>query len=599
MSIPVLSNVYEEVRRLSIAGSVVAPGDFRLKKLVAPLEQAGQKAPVFAKVAQAVSKVVDSTDKTSAEALLELSTLVNAILYTQGDTGIEGTLEPIPTTDLGQHVTQTSARTLKPLLEALTSTGSGRLEIIQNAYERGNFRDLRLIRPALSALDDTYAEIADFVAEKILPLYGAAILTELQSKFDQKGRGGHVRRLALMHKLDPAGTREFVKQALEEGSKEVRVAAIECLGESPEDLTFLLDQAKSRAKDVREAALKGLARSDSADAAAVLRKALNSDDIEMAVGPIRDSKNPDVLKFAIEEGIKQRDTLLANKEKDKKVASKLVGRFCWLLECFRGRDDKATEAFLLETFARRHDFLAIKGDFRSGVDIPMELTRIMIGGSKKVQETLADAHASLSDLHLSDAFQAACQVWTAKKVYDEFSPYVTMKTGEKAKKGDKSAAKQQAVVSVISEDRDWRHYCHVQKIERTRKPLDPRWLDLAVKLEHLEMVQSLVRPGHPATIAFLSKTIAEQLEKQTDPHELAEVLQTMLKAEHPGTTDALITAIRKFAKGTRAWGLFWLAQVIPQMPKQALPALEELLPTLPEKMVDELMEAVTELKNKI
>lgn len=599
MSIPVLSNVYEEVRRLSIAGSVVAPGDFRLKKLVAPLEQAGQKAPVFAKVAQAVSKVVASTDKTSAEALLELSTLVNAILYTQGDTGIEGKLEPLPTNDLGRHVTQTSARMLKPLLEALTSTGSGRLEIIQNAYERGNFRDLRLIKPALSALDDTYAEIADFVAEKILPLYGSAILTELRAKFDQKGRGGHVRRLALMHHLDPAGTREFVKKALEEGSKEVRVAAIECLGESPEDLTFLLDQSKSRAKDVREAALKGLARSDSSDAAAVLRKALNSDDIEMAVGPIRDSQNPDVLTFAIEEATKQRETLLANKEKDKKVASKLVERFCWLLECFRDRDDQATEAFLLETFARRDDFLVIKGDFRSGGDIPLELTRIMIGGSKKVRETLAGAHASLSDLHLADAFQAACQVWSPKKVYDEFSPYVTIKSGEKTKKADKSAAKQQAVVSVIAEDCDWRHYCHVQKIERTRKPLDPRWLDLAVKLEHLEMVQSLVRAGHPATIAFLSKTIDGQLAKQTDQSDMAEVIQTMLKAEHPGATDALISAIRKFSKGTRTWGLFWLAHVIPQLPKQALPALEELLPTLPENAVDQLMESVTELKNKI
>ena len=33
MSIPVLTQVYDEVRRLAIAGSVVAPGDFRLKKL--------------------------------------------------------------------------------------------------------------------------------------------------------------------------------------------------------------------------------------------------------------------------------------------------------------------------------------------------------------------------------------------------------------------------------------------------------------------------------------------------------------------------------------------------------------------------------------
>jgi hypothetical protein len=72
MSIPVLTQVYDEVRRLSIAGSVVAPGDFRLKKLLPALEPAGKKAPVFAKVAQAVTGVVESSDKTSAQALLEL-----------------------------------------------------------------------------------------------------------------------------------------------------------------------------------------------------------------------------------------------------------------------------------------------------------------------------------------------------------------------------------------------------------------------------------------------------------------------------------------------------------------------------------------------
>ena len=39
MSIPALKQVYDETRRLAIAGSVVASGDFRLKKLVPALEK--------------------------------------------------------------------------------------------------------------------------------------------------------------------------------------------------------------------------------------------------------------------------------------------------------------------------------------------------------------------------------------------------------------------------------------------------------------------------------------------------------------------------------------------------------------------------------
>ena len=399
MSIAVLVQVYDEVRRLAIAGSVVASGDFRLKKFVVPLEQAGQKAPVFAKVAQAVTKLIDSTEKTSAEALLELSTLVNAILYTQGETCVEGKIEPVDSIDMGRRVTQTSALVLKPLLEALTNTGSGRLEIIKDAHERGSFGDLRLIKAALSALDDSYSEIADFVSDKILPLYGKAILPELRARFDHKGRAGHVRRLALMHQLDPAGTREIVKQALDEGSKEIRVVAIECLGESPEDLAFLLDQAKSKAKDVREAALKGLARSDSGDAVAALQLAVASGDIELAVAAIRSSRNPKVLNFVLDEATKLRAALLAGKEKDKNEVGQQATRFLKLLQCLEGRDDQVSEKFILDCFAQRAALAAVKGDV-SGKDIQQNLVAIMSSGSKRTQEVLAEAHAALDGVRI-------------------------------------------------------------------------------------------------------------------------------------------------------------------------------------------------------
>ena len=46
------------------------------------------------------------------------------------------------------------------------------------------------MKPALAAIDDPYPEIGDFVADKILPLYGKAIVPDLQAKFDIKGRVG-------------------------------------------------------------------------------------------------------------------------------------------------------------------------------------------------------------------------------------------------------------------------------------------------------------------------------------------------------------------------------------------------------------------------
>src|SRR3954454_6807692 len=186
MSIAVLNQVYDEARRLAVAGSVVAGGDFRLKKLLPPLEQAGAKAPVFAKVAECAKAVIDGSEDSSAENLLELTALVTAVLYTQGETGIAGELQPIESVNLGGEAAQTSARLLKPLLEALSSTGSGRLELVKDAHERRAFRALRRVTPALDGLDDPYADVADFLADKVLPMYGKAILPELRRTYDPK-----------------------------------------------------------------------------------------------------------------------------------------------------------------------------------------------------------------------------------------------------------------------------------------------------------------------------------------------------------------------------------------------------------------------------
>ena len=169
MSIAALNQVYDEVRRLAIAGSDLAAGDFRLKKLVAPLRKSATKAPVFGKVADSIDRVLACTPQTSAQSVLELASLVTAILYTQGETGATGALKPLETTDLGLTVSRTSARILKPLIEALTTTGSGRLEIIRDAHSRGGFKDLRLIKHAVGAIDDPYPEIADFICGQGAP----------------------------------------------------------------------------------------------------------------------------------------------------------------------------------------------------------------------------------------------------------------------------------------------------------------------------------------------------------------------------------------------------------------------------------------------
>lgn len=597
MSIPVLIQTYDEVRRLAIAGSVVAPGDFRLRKLLPQLEQAGQKAPVFAKVGEAVKRLVEGNEKTSAAALLELATLVSAILYTQGETEIDGELLPLKTIELGRPKTQVSARMLKPLQDALTTTGSGRLEIIRDAYERGAFQDFRLITPALAALDDTYAEIADLVADKILPLYGRAIVPELQATFDPKGRAGQVRRLQLMHCLDPEATRPYVQRSLDEGSQEVRIAAIGCLGDSPEDLDFLLEQARARAKEVRTAALKTLGKSSADEAAKVLCQTISSADLALAIEPLRRSRNPAVMDVLLEAAEKQFDALVSGKEKDVKKLGQQNERMCLLLECLKERDDTRTEKLLLRMFAHAGQLAAIKGE-PSGNDMVERLVSIMVDGSPNVQSALVGAHERQSVDGLVLAFAAACRCRKPAEVFTLFSPYLTARVNEKKKNQDPAYAKREAIIELLTHQRVSKHHAPVELLIKDK--LDPQWLDLAVQLGNADLVQALAVPGHAGANALLSKLFRERLGKADKDYEVMLIIDTMIRVGHPEATDATIELIKKHAKANSAYSYYfnnWFGPLIRRLPKaEALPKLEAFLPTLPEKMIDQLLGYVTELK---
>ena len=94
-----------------------------------------------------------------------------------------------------------------------------------------------------------------------------------------------------MHALDPAGTRELVKQALEGGSKEVKVAAIACLGAEPEDLRVPDRAGGGEGPGGARGGVRGLAAIDDPAAVAVLEKAFAGKDVDCAAEPSRQSRS--------------------------------------------------------------------------------------------------------------------------------------------------------------------------------------------------------------------------------------------------------------------------------------------------------------------
>jgi hypothetical protein len=606
MSIAVLNQVYDEARRLAVAGSVVARGDFRLKKLIPPLEQAGATAPVFARVAQCAKAVVEGPEEKSAENLLELTSLVSAVLYTQGETGAPGKLEQVESVDLGGEVTQISARLLKPLLEALTNTGSGRLEIVTEAHERGAFRDLRLVKSALNGLDDPNRDVAEYLAEKVLPMYGKAVLPEVRAKFDPKGGKGHPRRLKLMHQIDPSATRDLVKQSLEVGSKDVKITAISCLGAEKEDLAYLVEQSASKTGDVRQAAYNALAKIDDPAAVAVLAKAITGKDLMLAVHAISESKSDKLADLLVDEIRSGWDDL--RKLKDKKKVGDAAERLTDLIHALPNREYPPADALALDLFARRAEMAKVKGSgYYSGSDVIEAVLDRMADGPKPLKVALAHAHAELADAELGAAVRAAREALPPAEVYDLFAPYVLATVGIKPGKKDKAVRaalnKRDAILDGL--DADYIHSYWYDEDEddgaggdEKTPPLDPRWLDLGVKIENLGLVFSAGRPGHAASDAFLSRLLDAELSKKSS-NSIDDIVQVMARVEHPGVTEAVTASYEKFVLKKKGYAYtYWYDEVIPVLPKSAIPQLEAFCPKLKDDDKELWAEAIQKLRDK-
>ncbi len=603
MSIAALNQVYDETRRLAIAGSDLAVGDFRIKKLVEPLRESGKKAPVFAKVADSIENLVDGDEKKSPQALLDLSSLVLAILYTQGQTGAAGTSKPIDSLEVGISTTQVSSRVLKPLLEALTTTGSGRLETVQDAYDRGAFNDLRLINPAINALDDVYPELADFIAEKVLPRYGPAIVPEIKDRIDIKGRSGHVRRLKLLYHLQPETARPLVEAAFESGSKEMKIAALSCLGDSKEDLPHLLEQYASKAKDVRSVVLERLARFKGKEVDEVFEKAISSADVELATDAIRQTQNARIVKIAQQQTVACFEELF--KTTSKKKQEQLVNRLDTLLECFYGRSDKTTIALLSQLFDDREKLSKVSG----GDAILQSLLSVMVSSEdNKLLQSVAGIHSELDDQHTElfiSSVLAVLATRTPKQAFTELQEYYT---GPGPSRRRRSKTSRREVMSLLlgAESQHFIYGSHSQVLDAgTPYQLlnsikwDPRWLDLAIDQKDVEVICRLANPKHKVAGDFLVAWVRSDGKKRND-WESTHVLSKLVEMKHKQATELVLEAIANAAKKkSNHYGLsYWLFPLISKLPKSATKEVEAAIKNLPDSFIDQIVPHLVTLKQK-
>jgi hypothetical protein len=593
MSLALIQESAKEVRRLAIAGSPLALGDFRLKKLVAPLEQAGAKVPVFAQVAKSIKDLVEGNEADSPAHLLNLSTLLNAILYTQGQTGTDAPFGELEMANASTPFTRTSARVLKPLIEALTSGGAGRLEIVKSAAERGAFNDLRLIAPAVKALDDNYPELADLIAEKVLPTYGPGIVSLIRPRLELKGKKSDARRLAVLHRLDPAGTIALCKTALEEGSAEVKVAAIECLGQHEDCLPVLLEQANAKNKSVREAALEALAQHDRPEITKIFKVMILGKAVDLLAGPLRRIKSREVSGLLLDEARATLQMVLKNHDGS-------VARLLQLLDCLQKRRDPETEEFLVTAFGQAGQLAKIKaakGSVLAGSDLLREMAGLLyaIGTPPAFNAILAHRDKVSAD-SFGLVLRSALRVWPADKVYQEFAPLLEEKKGAGR---NKSEELQRAITASLWDNASRFHFSNAPEDDSSAAQAlknvdwDPRWLDAAIKADQQLVVCSLARPGHKPALAYLLKVL--EMKRDSQP---GLIIQALARCQYPHVTDAFLASVERKIKNARFldFEAMFLLGSARFLPAADLPKLEAFAAKMDERYVDSFLEAIEPLR---
>lgn len=587
MSLTLIEESAKEVRRLAIAGSPLAVGDFRLKKLAGPLEQAGAKVPVFAQVAKAINDLVDGKEADSAANLLRLSTLLNAILYTQGQSSADGEMRELERFVSSTTSTRTPARLLKPLVHALTSTGSGRFEIVKSAVERGEFHDLRLIDPAIRALDDVYPELADLVAEKILPGYGPGIAPLLRSGLDLKGKKSDARRLQIMHELDPTGILPLCKTALEDGSLDVKVAAIACLGKHEECLPLVLEQAKAKNKSIRAAALEALTAHDVPAVRKLYIEFLQGTSLGEVVGPLRMVRSREVFDALLAEAQSALTRALKNETAG-------ILRYFEILQCLERRADAPTEEYLTATMSKADQIAKIKAAncVISGQDILRQIAELLYGIGSPQTLSLIIRHQDkipVDSFHL--VLLSALRSWSPAKVFDEFAPLLAQKKRPAKEYADAiERAMRSSLHREVTEDLGVDPDDQAQKLAKIE--WDSRWLDVAIKADRVNMVNLLARPGHKGVIAYLLK----QLDGKG--HVLFTAVEVLGRCQYPKLTDTFLELVTKRIKGVKQidYSLISLLNCARHLPVADLPKLDAFATKLDERFVDHFLEALAPLR---
>ena len=260
MNFEPLYELKNRLENVAVVGINLVKDDFRLKRAVEQVKEYSTVAKVFKQIYDMGSSLISTDDEDKCDLFLDLLALLDAVLCTQATTYSGDKPQQIKTIAKNKdYYKELHYSELSPLLYALTETGSGRYEIIENIIENNSklLNDFRVKNYMIHGLSDKYSEISYIITEE-LKKQGKEVIPLLKDGFDPQGKRDMVLRFDIISTLCKEEENDFYKYCIENGSKEIKEIAIEALKYSQDNIDYILDLTKTEKGRLKNKAFEAL-----------------------------------------------------------------------------------------------------------------------------------------------------------------------------------------------------------------------------------------------------------------------------------------------------------------------------------------------------
>lgn len=571
MGISLLYEIQTEIREAYIAGCETIAGNSRLKKLLPKIREAGSSIPVFGRIADTLDRVTNYGENIP-ENVLELANLTNAVLYTQGQTTIDGELEAIKPAGLVTS-TKLTLSCLMPVLKELYN-GNGESDILEEAHKAGFFSDFRLVYRLLSSLDQCCYKIEEKVKD-ILREMGPSIVEIIKKSLHQRSSSGAMHCIELISDISGGKEKELYLYIIEECESGVKAAAIRALKDCPECEDLLLELSRDKNSRYFDDVLYALAHIGTDNAVKLLYEEFSRGNLDV---PINFCTSKEMIRLLVYDGEKLLEDIVALSEKlssqtneyDERQWKEKLKKFTYILGFLDGKKDpeilqflkkclEHTEyllkfgkhriiRFLLHSFYRRNKFTIVE----------MAAESIMVFDSPEVMEYMESYGKKFNNELLAYSFEAAVRHRDPAYVFDHYSEYVM-----RGKKTDECRMILNVMYQFIKfkpqyrfDDDDNYKNPRITGIDNTDIKWDQRWLEVFKEIHEFGLICRLITSGDSELCDYLMSVYYDRKKRGGARVEVAitDIFRGLLQAEYPDIKKAIDVSIEFYNEYKSPYG---------------------------------------------